>query len=542
MSSGVTREAALHDLLCSLFEAAHLRRFLSFGEEGDAIARALPADRAPMAELVDAALAQLRRRGLVPSLWERLRHEFPRRRVDIDRVAALWSSPELAAKSSTSAAPTSAHAKRPDPTAVVVDELVEATRKVLAAGAQPADAPVLRDAEENAGEQAPKLSTPKPSRHRRVAWATLSVALASFLAHRVAVCGGFPGDQLQKKATVSSLGEPTDKNDPPRKPTPTPPSAPCGPVPEGMACIEGGQFTMGSTQQEMMEAKLACETSNTAPTAFCGPAVAREALHDETVASFLLDTREVSSAKFADWLNSKTLIRKPVAGGSIDLFEGEARLATVVDDARNGELEPGFHGCLVDRGGVVALQESFSDCPAVFVSWYGADRFCRERGKRLPSEAEWEYAARSKDRRLFPWGDEWPTSADCDHLVFGRSADKNGKECDAHPRRPETRGTRHRDRTPDGVFDLGGNVAEWVASPFVDAPDCHPKDREPCCAADVRKEGWTSCFVVRGGRWSGAGESMRAAGRSRRAAVFVNNAVGFRCARSTEPRSSAGPG
>ncbi len=84
---------ALHALLRSLFNESHLRRFLGFGEQGEAVVHSLPAGNSSYAELVDGALAQLVRRGLVASLWHRLRSEFPARTGDIDRVADLWPEP-----------------------------------------------------------------------------------------------------------------------------------------------------------------------------------------------------------------------------------------------------------------------------------------------------------------------------------------------------------------------------------------------------------------------------------------------------------------
>jgi formylglycine-generating enzyme required for sulfatase activity len=86
----VSGEEAFHDLLCQLFDAAHLRRFLRFGEQGDALARALPGDKAALAELVDAAVAELVRRALIATTLQRLHAEFPSRHADIDRVASLW--------------------------------------------------------------------------------------------------------------------------------------------------------------------------------------------------------------------------------------------------------------------------------------------------------------------------------------------------------------------------------------------------------------------------------------------------------------------
>lgn len=97
---GVNREEILHDLLCSLFDATDLRRFLRFGEDGDRVERQLPGHTASLAELADKAVSVLVQRGLVAAIWERLRAEFPNRRTDIDRVAALWPDDDSGTTSS----------------------------------------------------------------------------------------------------------------------------------------------------------------------------------------------------------------------------------------------------------------------------------------------------------------------------------------------------------------------------------------------------------------------------------------------------------
>lgn len=100
--------SALHDLLCGLFKESSLRRFLSFGEQGEAILRMMP-EKASLAEQVDGAVEQLMFRGLVAVTLARLRVEFPRRRAEINVVAELWSTgtpgPDVCVDASVSTAP-----------------------------------------------------------------------------------------------------------------------------------------------------------------------------------------------------------------------------------------------------------------------------------------------------------------------------------------------------------------------------------------------------------------------------------------------------
>lgn len=86
--------------------------------------------------------------------------------------------------------------------------------------------------------------------------------------------------------------------------------------------------------------------------------------------------------------------------------------------------------------------------PVVWVSQEDAEAYCHWRGLRLPSEEEWEKAARGKDGLLFPWGNRLPTA---------ETTNSNSPQMEPVGNRPE-------DRSPDGVYDLGGNVAEWTGT------------------------------------------------------------------------------
>jgi len=160
--------------------------------------------------------------------------------------------------------------------------------------------------------------------------------------------------------------------------------------------------------------------------------------------------------------------------------------------------------------------ETLARWPALYVTWSEASDFCRTREKRLPTEAEWEKAARGNSGNLFPWGQRPPTSA---LAMFGQyhvheipivAPVDSGEE----------------GRSPYGLHHMAGNAAEWVEDWFgIDYYATMP-DRNPHGPANGRYK------VVRGGSWKSAPALLRAATRSgaspdRRAAT-----IGFRCARS----------
>jgi formylglycine-generating enzyme required for sulfatase activity len=121
-----------------------------------------------------------------------------------------------------------------------------------------------------------------------------------------------------------------------------------------------------------------------------------------------------------------------------------------------------YAACIVSRRCAPVPDASPADLisrlPMTQVSWRDAAAYCAAIGARLPTEAEWERAARGNvDRRRFPWGD----AADCTRANFGNFEGEG--RCPRHPGRPVEVGTFPSGASPDGVLDLAGNVWEWTA-------------------------------------------------------------------------------
>ena len=202
----------------------------------------------------------------------------------------------------------------------------------------------------------------------------------------------------------------------------------------------------------------------------------------------------------------------------IDLFE-----VTVEEYARC--VEAGACGKPGDAGRCNWNWPERARHPINCVSWEQARRYCAWAGKRLPTEAEWEKAARGTDGRRFPWGDEAPDAGGVHRMNGEGSAD--GYEATAPA------GSFARGAGPYGELDLAGNVAEWTADWFDAGYYEKAPERGPAGPATGELK------TVRGGSWFSASSEARTAARVGYAPGVGLDLVGFRCAAAAPPKPGA---
>jgi formylglycine-generating enzyme required for sulfatase activity len=161
-------------------------------------------------------------------------------------------------------------------------------------------------------------------------------------------------------------------------------------------------------------------------------------------------------------------------------------------------------------------QPSHQKRPVVNVDWPKADAYCKWVGKRLPTEAEWEKAARGTDGRFYPWGNELPTRV---HANLSKETWSNHWVL-------STVGMYEDGKSPYGIYDMAGNVWEWVADWYdQDYYKASPSQNPTGPATGGHK-------VIRGGSWGSGEKNIRSTDRNIHLPSFRGLGTGFRCAKT----------
>ncbi|MGE3978506.1 MAG: formylglycine-generating enzyme family protein [Nitrospira sp.] len=216
--------------------------------------------------------------------------------------------------------------------------------------------------------------------------------------------------------------------------------------------------------------------------------------HDVFVDTFMIDTFEVTNGRYLEFVKA-TGHRVPQnpRNPTRNLWQGES------------------------------ITEGLIDRPVINVDWFDAEVYCRWAGKRLPTEAEWEKAAKGTSDRRFPWGNVEPTSK---HLNY------NQRWIGEKTLMPV--GSYEAGKSPYGLYDMAGNVWEWVndwydARYYEKSPKKNPKGPD----TGTKK-------VIRGAGWQNETPTVRVFTRVESDPTVRNESTGFRCATSESMKQSTG--
>lgn len=258
------------------------------------------------------------------------------------------------------------------------------------------------------------------------------------------------------------------------------------PPPGGTVAVRGGTFRMGTDAAALPELKRRYAVS------FPGVFEDEVPAHLATVSDFRLDRTEVTNARFAEFL----------------VAHPEWSRARIPARLHNGHYLEHW-----TDGKPPAAKASH---PVVYVTWHAAQAFCRWAGGRLPTEAEWEYAARAGGDQEFPWGDEPPSPKRANYAAGGLG--------DTSPVGAYPPGAL-------GLHDLAGNVWEFTLDAWGPGLPSGPQ-QDPVRGGAVPDDlaAVQGRRAIRGGSFAGRAVNLRTRWRDSHEVLNAVAFVGFRCA------------
>jgi formylglycine-generating enzyme required for sulfatase activity len=272
-----------------------------------------------------------------------------------------------------------------------------------------------------------------------------------------------------------------------------------------MVLVPVGEFWMGSTVEETGQAVAQCKRDGV-PEATCKEPHQRDLTRRLVyLDSFYLDRYEVTNALFEKFVRAtghRTTAEHDGDAGVSRRISGKLQYLMVKGATWRSPAGPG--------------STAPQDHPVVQVSWDDAQAYCRWAGKRLPTEAEWEKAARGPDGRRQPWGNTWEK----DRARFDDNRGFFAKETTAPV------GSYPSGASPFGILDLAGNVWEWVQDWYGLYDSGTLRNPTGPSSGQLR--------VVRGGAWDNAGWNLQSVFRGKNAPTHRSNAHGFRCAQGIQ--------
>jgi formylglycine-generating enzyme required for sulfatase activity len=251
-------------------------------------------------------------------------------------------------------------------------------------------------------------------------------------------------------------------------------TGPPEPDADGMLPVPAGPFVMGC------DSGPDCEDDE-------GPA------STFTLSAFRIDAFETTNAEFAEFLNAHGNDCPPV---------------WCFAELINGDV--------ADVDGTWYARPETASHPIHDVSWYGAEAYCAWRGKRLPTEAEWERAARGTDGDAYPWGNGDPN---CGRAIYGPGSPDGCGTGESWPV-----GSLEDGRSAVGAWDMAGNVWEWTAGWTSDTGYLGWD------AVDPTGPSWGTSKAARGGGYSSNGATLAGWNRWSRDPDYGGGTVGMRCA------------